>query len=155
MPRLKSVQTLWHMAWGQSFYSVKRIMSGSQWHLPPVVLIIQYSSTVYRDHGGQGFLAPKYHPKTSLIYFVTSRHYGLGIAKLKNVFRSFLTHSKNLLKNFKFNRIFLRPTDSLTHLLMPSEKHNSITAEATGLSFVLFDVASSQNVPFCQPQQHL
>ena len=39
----------------------------------PVMLIaianiIQYSSTVYRDHEGLGFLAPKYHPKTSLIF---------------------------------------------------------------------------------------
>ena len=58
-------------------------------------VIIQYSSTVYRDHGGYGFLALKYHPKTSLIF--TLWHLGsihrLGIAKLKNVFRSFLTHS--------------------------------------------------------------
>jgi len=29
--------------------------------------IIQYSSTVYRDHDGLGILVPKYHPKTSLI----------------------------------------------------------------------------------------
>jgi len=48
------------------------------------------------------------------IYFVTSRQYRLGIAKLKNVFRSFLTYSKNLLRNFK-NFLFSQiSTDSLT-----------------------------------------
>ena len=31
---------------------------------------------------------------------------------------------------------------------MPSDKRNSITAKATGLIFSLFDVASSQQVPF-------
>ena len=30
--------------------------------------IIQYSSSAYRDHKGLGFLVPKYHPKTSLIF---------------------------------------------------------------------------------------
>ena len=35
---------------------------------------------------------------------------------------------------------------------MPSDKHNSITAEATGLIFSLFDVASAQRVPFGIPQ---
>ena len=35
--------------------------------------IIQYSSTVYKDHEGYGFLAPKYQPKTSLMYLLTSR----------------------------------------------------------------------------------
>ena len=34
-------------------------------------------------------------------YFVTSKQNNLGIAKLKNVFRSFLTNSKKLLRNFK------------------------------------------------------
>ena len=31
---------------------------------------------------------------------------------------------------------------------MPSDKHNSITAKATGLIFSLFDVALAQQVPF-------
>jgi len=31
---------------------------------------------------------------------------------------------------------------------MPSDKRNSIMAKATGLIFSLFDVASSQEVPF-------
>ena len=35
---------------------------------------------------------------------------------------------------------------------MPSDKHNSITAKATGLMFSLFDVASAQDVPFGIPQ---
>ena len=44
--------------------------------------IIQYSSTVYRDQGGYGFLALKYHPKNQLsIYFVTFRQYRFGIDK--------------------------------------------------------------------------
>jgi len=88
-------------------------------------LIIQYNSTVYRDHGGLGFLALKYHPKASLIfsYFVTSRQYRLGIAKLKKVFRSFLTNSKiyygilKILYLVEFSTDWL--TDSLTHLLPP------------------------------------
>ena len=47
--------------------------------------IIQYSSTVYRDYEGLGFLAPKYQLN---ICFVTSRQDWLGITKPKNVFRS-------------------------------------------------------------------
>ena len=35
---------------------------------------------------------------------------------------------------------------------MPSDKHNSITAKATGLIFSLFDVASARQVPFGIPQ---
>ena len=31
---------------------------------------------------------------------------------------------------------------------MPSDKHNSITAKATGLIFSLFDVALAREVPF-------
>jgi len=33
-----------------------------------MVSIIQYGSTAYRDNEGLGFLAPKYHPKGSLIF---------------------------------------------------------------------------------------
>ena len=33
-----------------------------------MMIIIQYNSTVYSDHKGLGFLAPKYHPQTSLIF---------------------------------------------------------------------------------------
>ena len=36
--------------------------------------------------------------------------------------------------------------------LMPSGKHNLITAKAMGLIFSLFDVTSSQDVPFGIPQ---
>jgi len=44
-------------------------------------------------------------------------------------------------------------TDWLTdNCLMPSDKRNSITAKAMGLIFLLFDVASSLNVPFGTPQ---
>ena len=35
---------------------------------------------------------------------------------------------------------------------MPSAKHNSTMGKATGLIFSLFNVASSQDVPFHQPQ---
>ena len=34
---------------------------------------------------------------------------------------------------------------------MPSDKHNSITARATGLTFSPFDVALTQEVPFDIP----
>ena len=40
----------------------------------------------------------------------------------------------------------------LTYLLMPSEKHNSRTAWARDLISSLINVASSQDVPFHQPQ---
>ena len=35
---------------------------------------------------------------------------------------------------------------------MPSDKCDSITAKATGLIFLLFDVASARQVPFGIPQ---
>ena len=35
---------------------------------------------------------------------------------------------------------------------MPSDKHNSTTAKATGLIFSLFDIASAREVPFGIPQ---
>ena len=104
---------------------------------------------------------PKLSPCNQLnIYFVTSRQYRLGITKLKNVFRSFITRSKNLqwnFKNFLFSQIFYWLTYWLTHslspLLMPSDKHNSIAAIATALISSLLNVALSRDVPFCQPQQ--
>jgi len=43
--------------------------------------------------------------------------------------------------------------DWLTDLLMPSDKRNSIMAIATALISSLLNVASSQDVPFRQPQQ--
>jgi len=36
---------------------------------------------------------------------------------------------------------------------MPSDKRNSIMAMVTGLIFSLINVALSEDVPFCQPQQ--
>jgi len=36
---------------------------------------------------------------------------------------------------------------------MPSAKHNSKMERATGLISSLLDVASSRDMPFCQPQQ--
>ena len=35
---------------------------------------------------------------------------------------------------------------------MPSDKHNSIAAKATGLIFSLFDITSAREVPFGTPQ---
>jgi len=60
---------------------------------------MQYSSTAYRDHEGLGFLASK---KQLYIYFATSRQDWLGIAKLKNVFRSTINPSMKLMKLLKF-----------------------------------------------------
>jgi len=64
---------------------------------------------------------PQISPQYQLnIYFVTSREYRVGITKLINVFRSFLTHSKKLLWNFKiflFSRIFYWLHDWLTDWL--------------------------------------
>jgi len=36
---------------------------------------------------------------------------------------------------------------------MPSAKHNSTMERAAGLISLLLGVASSQDIPFCQPQQ--
>jgi len=38
---------------------------------------------------------------------------------------------------------------------MPSDKHDSEMAKATGLISLLLNIASSQDVPFCQSQQQL
>jgi len=50
-------------------------------------------TTVCLDHEGLGFLVPKYHPKTSLIF----SEGWLGIAKPKNVFRSTINPSTKLI----------------------------------------------------------
>ena len=59
---------------------------------------ISYSRVVlYIGSRRLGISCPIISPQNQLdIYLVTSRQYRLGIAKLKNVFRSFLTHSKKL-----------------------------------------------------------
>ena len=43
-------------------------------------------------------------------------------------------------------------TDCVTDCLMPSDKHNSIMAKATGLIFSRFNITSAQEVPFGIPQ---
>ena len=53
----------------------------------------------YRNHEGLGFLAPKYHPKTSLIF--TLWHW-LGTIKPKNVFRPTINPSAKLIWNLNF-----------------------------------------------------
>jgi len=81
---------------------------------------------------------------------------------LSHSLRAFVRHSQaqkclriNPIKqlwNFKkivFNAFFYWLTD----LLMPSDKHNSIMATATGSISSHFNIASSGNVPFCQLQQ--
>jgi len=75
-----------------------------------VLLGLSYSTvgTVYGDHEGLGFLAPKYYPKTSLI-FVTSKQDWLGIVKLKKCPKSF--HEVDM----KFNFFHLVLTDLLTN----------------------------------------
>jgi len=39
----------------------------------------------------------------------------------------------------------------LTHCLMPSDSHNSTMAKAMGLTFLLFNITSAQEVPFAIP----
>ena len=56
-------------------------------------------------------------------------------------------------KNFLLNRFFYWLTILLSDYLMPSDKHNSITAKAMGSISSLFNVALSREVPFCQPLQ--
>ena len=52
----------------------------------------------YRDHEGLGFPESNLSSKNQLKSLVfTAFQYWLDIADPKNVFRSFLTHSKNLL----------------------------------------------------------
>ena len=64
-----------------------------------VTFIIQYSSTIYSDHEGSGFLVQKYHPKKPAnIYFETSKQDWLGKAKPKDVFRSTINPSTKLQK---------------------------------------------------------
>ena len=50
-----------------------------------------------------------------------------------------------ILKIIYLTEFFL---DWLTALLMSSDKHNAITAKAMSLIFLLFDVASTYDVPF-------
>ena len=59
-----------------------------------------------------------------------------------------LKHSQNIatkLLKIIFSGIFYWLTDCL---MPPSDKHNSITAKATGLIFSLFNIASARQVPF-------
>jgi len=81
-------------------------------------LIIEYSSTVYRDHKGLGFLAPKLHPKNQInVYFVTSRQDWLGIAKpqkcLQINHKPFHKVNIKYLKFLLFNRIFCFSSNSV------------------------------------------
>ena len=101
---------------------------------------------------------PKISPKTSLYLpcDIYSRQYTcrLGIAKLKNIFRSFLTHSKQLLrnlKNFLFSWIFYW----LTYLCLKTTGCNSIMAIATVYRLDFFTVlrfSVRRYTSFCQSQ---
>ena len=83
------------------------------------------------------------------IYSVTEWQHWLGIAKPKNVFKLTLNVCIEFLK-YLLNRFIHWLTDWLTDYLMPSDKHNSITAKVMGLVSSLFNVALSWDVPFCQ-----
>ena len=62
---------------------------------------------------------PKISPQNQLNIYFANRQYRLGIAKLKNVFRSFLTHFKIAATEFpNFSQNFYWLTDSLTHSLI-------------------------------------
>ena len=87
------------------------------------------------------------------IYFVTAWQHWLDIAKPKNVFRSTVNLFIKLLWNFKISYLTDFSTDWLSDFLMPSDKRNSITTRAMGSISSLFNIASSQGVPFCQPLQ--
>ena len=108
-----------------------------------------------------GFLAKKIPPKNlPNIYFLTAWQHWLGITKPKNVFRSTLNLCIKLLwnfKNFLFNRFFYWLTiwliDYLTDWLTPSDKRNTINTKSMSLISSLFNITSSQDVPFHQPLQ--
>ena len=85
------------------------------------------------------------------INFVTAWQHWLGIVKPKNVLRSTLNHYIKLLWILKISYFTDFSADWLTDWLMPSDKHNSIMAIATGFISSLFNVASSRDVPFRQP----
>ena len=85
----------------------------------------------------------------------------LGLAKSKNVFRSTLDPSNKLLWNFKIsyltkfstNWLTNYVTDQLTNWFLQPSICNLRMERFTGLISSLLDVASSQDVPFCQLQQ--
>ena len=99
---------------------------------------------------GFGVSCPKLLPTNRPnIFFVTACQHCLGKAKPKNVLRSTLNFCIKMLRNLKsflFNRFFYWLHD----YLMPSDKHNSITAKAMGL---ISSLVSSWEVPFHQLQQ--
>ena len=68
---------------------------------------------------------------------MTFRQYWLGIAKLKNVHKAFHLKWYKFKKFLTWQNFLLTEwlIDWLTNLLMPSDKHNSILAIATGLIF--------------------
>jgi len=107
---------------------VKRVKGLLSWSYDTAVLRIYIY--IYMDHEGLRFPESKSSPKSQLPFTVWQ--YWLGIVNPKNVLRSFLTHSKGcyrLFKNFclvKFPIKWL--TDSLTYLLMSSDRRNSISA---------------------------
>ena len=92
--------------------------------LVKLIIIVLYS----RDHKKVGVAHEITSPKNQPQFSQTAmRQYWLAFNKL--------------LRNFKF--FILR-----NFLLIPSDNRNSIMAKATGLIYSLFNVASSQGVPF-------
>jgi len=69
-------------------------------------LIMKYRTVLYLGSWRLGISYPKISPQNQLnIYFMTSRQYFLGIAKLKNVFRSTINQDDMKMLNLLFNRI--------------------------------------------------
>ena len=69
-------------------------------------LIIKYRTVLCLGSWRLGISYPKISPQNQLnIYFMTSRQYFLGIAKLKNVFRSTINQDDMKMLNLLFNRI--------------------------------------------------
>ena len=114
------------------------------------IVILSYSTVVL--YIGFGVFCPKIPPRNlPNIYFLTAWQHWLGIAEPKNVFRWTLNLCIKLLWNFW--NFFIWFFYWLTGYLMPSDKHNSITAKAIDLISSLINVTLSRDVPFRQPLQ--
>jgi len=80
--------------------------------------------------------------KPAKIPYITIWQYWLGNTKPKKAFRLILKIKKLL------NGIFYWLTNCLPTCLMPSDSRNSTMAKATGLTFLLYNIASAREVLF-------
>jgi len=113
--------------------------------LPVSTNVIQCSVTVYRDYEGLGF--QNITPKSSLIFTLWHlvRHSQAQINHKPS-------HVYSWYKILKFFCLTEFSTDWLIYSLTYAfSMCDSIMAIATGLISSLFNIASSRNVPFCQP----